>query len=143
MYFGPVARQKKATGVITAPLKMIHHGAATCNPVSETMKAATSSGAPSVASTVGATTVDQHDGLTLSFDEARAQRIGQAIAVLLRNRQTIHDHERLGHLRQVEADVLHGLSSILAQIDQDPVREDPDEPHRPKVLDHEPVFHAA
>ena len=97
---------------------------------------------PAVACTAAAT-VDQHDGLTLSFDEARAQRIGQAIAVVLRNCQTIHDHERLGHLREIEADVLHGLSAILTQIDQDPVREDPDEPHRPKVLDHEPVFHPA
>ena len=46
---------------------------------------------------------DQHDGLPLPFYEARAQRVGQAIAVLRGNRQTIHDHERLRHLCEVEA----------------------------------------
>ena len=87
--------------------------------------------------------MDQHDGLPLALHEARAQRIRQTIAILGRHRQTIHDDERLRHLRKVAADVLHRVGALLAQIDQHPIREDPDEPHRPKVLDHEPVFHAA
>ena len=68
---------------------------------------------------------------------------GQAIAVLSRNRQTIHDDERLRHVCEVEADMLHPLRSVLAQIDQHPARENPDEPHRPKILDHERVLHPA
>ena len=38
------------------------------------------------------TTVDQHDGLALPFYEARAQRIGKAVAILVRNGQTIYDN---------------------------------------------------